>query len=351
MGNGNELSQVMPENLTKKVKGQGKKLRSSVGRNILTKGISLFLLIALPFAAGLMTGKLRGVPFIMTRGEYSIGIYVGDSPFDLKPHSEAVNPVLTARDVTDITADFVADPFLIQENGNWYMFFEIFNSSTDQGDIGLAVSTDGKNWEYDRVVLDESFHLSYPYVFQWEGDYYMIPESKEAFSVSLYKAEQFPYAWKQVRTLFKGNFSDPSLIHYKDHWWIFVAERNDILRLFYSGSLEGDWTEHPHSPVVLHNLRKARPSGRVIDLKDTLVRFTQDCEKAYGEKVNAFIITELTPETYKEEPWEGNPFLKGSGKGWNAQEMHHVDLHRTGKKRWMASVDGWRRSTRIHFGY
>ncbi|NLG19195.1 MAG: hypothetical protein GX556_17870, partial [Fibrobacter sp.] len=55
--------------------------------------------------------------------------------------------------------------------------------------------------------------------------------------------------------------------------------------------------------------------------------------------------------TYKEEPWEGNPLLEGSGKGWNAERMHHVDLHRTGEKSWVASVDGWKRSTRIHFGY
>jgi hypothetical protein len=37
-----------------------------------------------------------------------------------------------------------------------------------------------------------------------------------------------------------------------------------------------------------------------------------------------------------------NPILKGSGFGWNADGMHHIDYHRISKKSWIAIADGFR---------
>jgi len=69
------------------------------------------------------------------------------------------------------------------------MFFEVMNSQTGKGDIGSAASRDGLHWEYRQIVLSESFHLSYPYVFYVGGEYFMIPESYEANSMRLYRAD------------------------------------------------------------------------------------------------------------------------------------------------------------------
>ena len=313
--------------------------------------IPLAFLVAAPLLAGIVIGKLRGIPFFMTSGEYSIGIYVGDSPFNLKPHPEASNPVMKAGDVTDISADFVADPFMLEKDGQWYLFFEILNSVTKQGDIGVAGSSDGVHWNYNSVVLDEPFHLSYPYVFQSNGEYYLIPESRQAFSVRLYKADNFPYGWKLVKNLFWGNFSDPCLVHYGGYWWIFVSDDSDVMRLFYSESLEGEWREHPQSPVVVRDRRMARGGGRIITVGDTLVRFAQDCSQSYGKSVDAYLITELTPQKFSEVPYPGNPLLEGSGKGWNARRMHNLDPHRVGGKKWIASVDGWTEHTKFGLKY
>ena len=61
----------------------------------------------------------------------------------------------------------------------WYLFFEVMNSKSGKGEIGLAISKDCRAWTYQNIVLKEEFHLSYPYVFESDGDYYMIPESCE----------------------------------------------------------------------------------------------------------------------------------------------------------------------------
>src|SRR2546422_3157213 len=50
---------------------------------------------------------------------WSIGIYTGASPFKLNAPSRVRNPVLTSRDVSDVRAAFVADPFMIKTNGSW----------------------------------------------------------------------------------------------------------------------------------------------------------------------------------------------------------------------------------------
>jgi hypothetical protein len=109
--------------------------------------------------------------------EWSIAIYTGDSPLHLKPPTNCATPVITRRDVTDIPAAFVADPFMIRAGGVWYMFFETMNRETKKGEIGLAVSEDAMSWRYQSIVLAERYHLSYPYVFEWRNQYYMVPET------------------------------------------------------------------------------------------------------------------------------------------------------------------------------
>ena len=87
------------------------------------------------------------IPFVesverQTR-EWSIGIYIAKDPFNFTSPGNIGNPVLTADDVTDINARFVADPFMLREGNTWYMFFEVFNLDTHQGDIDLPRVTTG----------------------------------------------------------------------------------------------------------------------------------------------------------------------------------------------------------------
>jgi len=278
--------------------------------------------------------------------EYAIGIYSGESPLCMRPYDVVTNPVLTRRDVTDIDAELVADPFMISVDGAWYMFFEALNAQTGKGEIGLATSTNTRNWTYQQIVLTEPFHLSYPCVFESEGDFYMIPESYQAGSVRLYKAELFPTRWKYIRTLLNGSyFVDASIFQYQEKWWLLTESnpemKHDTLRLYYADSLTSSWCEHPSSPIVAGNGHIARPAGRVIVSSDSIIRFTQDCDPIYGTSVKAFQITKLTTTSYVEREVDPRPVLAASGTGWNARGMHHIDAHRLREGRWIACVDGW----------
>src|SRR5262249_30651713 len=237
--------------------------------------------------------------------EGSIGIYIGESPFFFTSPEQVANPVLTPRDFSDVPADFVADPFMVRVNHTWHMFFEVMNRQTAKGEIGLATSENGVEWTYQQIVLVEPFHLSYPYVFEWLNDYYMIPETHEAGSIRLYKTRQFPVGWSYVGTLMSGpRFSDSSIVRHAGKWWLFTETdlkmNFDTARLYYADGLMGPWREHPQSPIVDGNPRIARPAGRVLVLNDKIIRYAQDCYPTYGMQVRAFEISELTPTKYCE---------------------------------------------------
>lgn len=276
-------------------------------------------------------------------GSWAIGIYTGESPINLNPPKNFTNPVLTFKDVSDVPARFVADPFMIKANATWYMFFEVMRSDTKQGDIGLASSKDGFNWSYDKIVLDEPFHLSYPYVFQYEKKYYMIPQHLGSQKIRLYEAISFPTQWSFVGNLLDEKPGDPSIFQYAGWWFLFLntaPSGNNKLDLYWADYLMGPWAKHPESPIIDGNPNIARPGGRVVIFNDTVFRYTQDDYPRYGNLVRAFQIIELTNMTYKEMEVKENPILEPSGIGWNKNRMHHIDVHQIEENQWIAVVDG-----------
>ena len=275
---------------------------------------------------------------------WSIGIYSGPTPFDLKPAPGARNPVLAARDVSDRKAVFVADPFMIKAENRWHMFFEVMNEEREKGEIGWATSDDGLLWSYERIVLMEPFHLSYPYVFHHGGEYYMIPEAYESDSIRLYRGDPFPTRWSLIGNVMDGAWVDPSAFFYDGRWWMFAtpaASRNDVLDLFHSTSLKGPWRAHEMNPILNGDPQIARPAGRVITAGGNVIRFTQGCYPSYGMTVRAFEVSELTESTYEEKEVDRTPLLTKGGDAWNREGMHHIDPHQVGGE-WLACVDGWR---------
>jgi beta-xylosidase len=279
---------------------------------------------------------------------WGIGIFAGPSPLQLSSMPAVRNPVLTHEDVSDVDATVVADPFLFSVGPReHYLFFEAFDRARKGGVLSVASSPDLRTWTYERVILAESFHLSFPCVFEWQGERYMVPESWQAGAVFLYRATAFPYEWTREATLLRGDFLvDPAIFHRDGRWWMFVetnpARTGETLRLYSSDALTGPYTEHPKSPIVDGDPTASRPAGRVVDVNGHAMRFSQRCFPTYGMDVSAFEILELTEHSYAERPAAGRPVLGAGGWGqWNRFGMHHVDAHRQPDGSWVAAVDGW----------
>ena len=251
--------------------------------------------------------------------------------------------MLRGQDVSDVRADFVADPFTVRRDGLWYMFFEVLNTTVNRGEIGLATSRDGLAWQYESIVLRQSHHLSYPYVFTWLGSTYMVPEAHEAGIVPLYIADPFPTNWKFVRTLLDIPAVDSSVFRYANKWWMFTCtspRSHDCLRLYGADELDAQWREHPLSPIVASDNRTARPAGRVLVDGGRIVRYAQDCFGGYGMDIVAFEMTTLTESKFEEHRHPTAPLAGPAIDTWMAARRHHVDASQCADGSWIAFVDG-----------
>lgn len=265
---------------------------------------------------------------------WSIAIYRGMSPLTLAP----TGVVITGSEVADLDAASVADPFLLRRDGRWFLFFEVIPRTNHRaGVIAFAESDDAVHWRYGGVVLREPFHLSYPRVFEWEGQVYMTPEN--AHGVRLYRCSRFPNDWTYAGDLLSIEGADPTLFRFEGRWYLFLYNGPDMLRLFVSDTLTGSYREHPASPIVVDDAR-ARPAGRVIVHEGLPLRFAQVGRPIYGTAVRAFRVTDLTATSYREEEVIESPILTASGAGWNANGMHHIDAHRLEDGTWIGAVDG-----------
>lgn len=198
---------------------------------------------------------------------------------------------------------YLADPFALADKNKLHIFFEELTYKEKKGNISYVCYENGR-FSKKKIVIREPFHLSYPYLFKYNGDYFIIPESYETNKVFLYKAANFPLKWKRERILL-DNFSglDNTLFRHNGTWWLFSSNRYDCensnLYLFYSDSLFGKWKTHPQNPIKI-DVRSARPAGTPFKYKGVLYRPAMDCSEKYGGSITINKILTITKTDYQE---------------------------------------------------
>ena len=204
---------------------------------------------------------------------------------------------------------FWADPFIVARDNKYYVFIEEFLYATQKGHISLIVMNKDGSFEPPVRVLEAPYHLSYPFVFEFESNLYLIPESSANRTVELYKCTAFPLKWEFQRNLMNNcEVVDTTLFQWQGKWWMFVnqiqtegASSWDELFLHYSDSPFSDnWTPHQRNPVV-SDARSARPAGRLFVRDGRLYRPSQNCSGRYGYGFNICEITKLTETEYEEK--------------------------------------------------
>lgn len=228
----------------------------------------------------------------------------------------------------ELDPEFIADPFLIRCDGTNWLFFEGMYANRghrgrDKGVIGcLKQVADG--WEYVGVAVEESWHLSYPQVFELDGCVFMIPESGQSGAVSLYECEHFPLKWRKRTDLVRANCNlvDASLLREGDFCYLVVAPAATSLppQLWMARTIDGPWTIHPQSDHVSSSLRLRRNGGAFIREQGRIYRIAQDCEGGYGRQLFRVPVLQLTPERYE----EGHPELLSESIRWQQPLLHHT---------------------------
>ena len=204
---------------------------------------------------------------------------------------------------------YLADPFILKEGAETYCFVEDYDWSKGKGSIAAYQISSGKLINLG-IVLEESFHLSFPYIFKHESKIYMLPESSDNMDIRIYESVEFPTKWK-LKTIIKENISaaDSMIFSRKGMWWLF-SNINPIggrdccseLSIFYTDNpIDGEWMPHEKNPVIF-DPSSARNGGMVLD-NDSLYRVgqIQTFGMYGGGGVSINQIVELTPSSYKEQ--------------------------------------------------
>lgn len=206
---------------------------------------------------------------------------------------------------------FYADPFVVEKNGATFLFFEDYSYASKKAVISLIeIDAAGKPGK-PETVLEADYHLSYPCVFEWQGEMYMIPETKQNRTIELYRATNFPRQWKRERVLMTDTSTvDSTIIRYGNKFWLFTSGMSssektfagdESLFLFFSATPFGPWQPHPKNPIVT-DVRTCRPAGHLFVEDGQLIRPSQDCSQRYGGAVCFSRVDTLSEEDYAETP-------------------------------------------------
>jgi hypothetical protein len=203
---------------------------------------------------------------------------------------------------------FWADPHIIYKNGKYFVFIEELIYKNIKGHISVFEINEKGEMTAPEIILKKDYHLSYPFTFEHNGIFYMIPETSENNTIELYECTDFPYKW-ELKKILKSNIKavDTTILFHDNKCWMFAnikenmgASTCDELFLFYADSLLSDnWTEHPMNPIV-SDVKSSRPAGSIIEINGNLLRPSQDCAKRYGYGIKINKIEKLNETEYSE---------------------------------------------------
>jgi hypothetical protein len=250
---------------------------------------------------------------------------------------EPGNDVWTRRDLSgtrwNVLADpvdhFYADPFPLNWQGRDYLFFEDLDHKTGRGVIA-AIAFDEEGRPGPAItVIEEPWHLSYPFLIERGGQIFMIPESSANRDIALYRAVGFPLKWERYAVLVEGvEAADATIVERDGLFFMFAVVRDgiggysDTLAIWWSADLFGPWQPHLENPVLVDD-RTARPAGNFVRQNGALYRPVQDCRRAYGAALGFMKVTRLDREAFAQE----NEGAISSDASWPGKRLHTLNYN------------------------
>lgn len=229
--------------------------------------------------------------------------------------------------LADPLDQFYADPFPLYWQGRDYLFFEALDYSTQKGVIACVEFGEDRRPGPAFTVLEEPWHLSYPFLIEAEGEIWMIPESSLSGEITLYRAVDFPRRWERHATLVANvEAADATIVEHGGKLWMFAVTRDgrggysDTLCIWMADRLMGPWLPHPGNPVLIND-RTARPAGHMVRRNGQLLRPIQDCRRGYGTALGLARITRLDEQHFRQDV---HTYLAPSAH-WPGRKLHSLN--------------------------
>jgi len=205
---------------------------------------------------------------------------------------------------------YFADPFVITKNGRTVCFVEDCPCRDKKARITAIEIIDGERYNILGPVIEEPFHMSFPFLFEYGHQLYMVPETSQAKAIRLYQCMEFPMKWeyrKDIKT--NVNAGDSLVFEYEGKWWLLsnmgtegnVDLCSTLMAFSSENPLSDDWSAHALNPLVFDSWL-AR-NGGLLDVGSRCpVRVRQRHDfNVYGANLTFAKITDLTPVSFQEE--------------------------------------------------
>ncbi len=208
------------------------------------------------------------------------------------------------------TDHYYADPFVITKNDKTICYVEDYSRQAKKGCISAIEIFSNGEYKILGEIIKEEFHMSFPYIFEYENNLFMIPETSQSNSIRLYRCTDYPMKWEYQGDIFKDiDAADTMVFLFNNKWWLLTNTKghygNDHcsrLLAFYSDSpISANWTPHENNPIVFDS-RIARNGGILFSKNGFVVRGRQKQDfNAYGASLSLSKIIQLTKNSFIEE--------------------------------------------------
>lgn len=256
-----------------------------------------------------MKKNIRKLYNRISEGEYTIGCAVRANETDTLMNSEK-------RKYNCIPLngkEWYADPILYEYNEETYVFMEFFEDRTGRGGVGYSQILDNGKLTKPKLIIEEPWHLSFPYIFNINGCIYMMPESSEISAITIYRCVSFPDKWELVKKYENHpNLVDSIIAEYDGEYYFLSSHENTDNKLETQLVIAPVEIMDPDFEITFSRMfvaksketfsQDARMAGRIIDYCGKKYRVSQVNENGqYGISMNLCEIQKLSCSSYREE--------------------------------------------------
>jgi hypothetical protein len=231
------------------------------------------------------------------------------------------------HDLADDGKRFYADPFPAIHDGRMCLFLEDYDHRLGRAVISAVEFDQRGPVGTPRPVLDTGSHASYPFVFRYQDQTWMVPETCSTATVDLYRASAFPDRWVKEATLLSGIVaSDATLFEHGGRWWMLATVQgdagsySDVLHAWSADTPLGPWRPHRRNPILV-DVASARPAGHVVIRGGRIIRPVQNCTDGYGAALGLAEIIRLDDETYEQRV----EAMLRPGRAWPGRRLHTLN--------------------------
>ncbi len=222
--------------------------------------------------------------------------------------------------------EFTADPFGHWVDDQLHVFVEHYDYRSRHGVIRKLLYDQELNLVGQMRCLSEPWHLSYPQIFQGEGQMWMLPEGYRSGHLTIYRDHGGLTDWRpEYRLALDFVPVDASILHHQDRWWLFYSpatskgSRKGHLHVAWAERLCGPWTTHPGNPVRV-DPGSSRPGGTPVVIDGRVMLPVQDCRVTYGGGVRPLWVEQLDEKSFVAEA--GAPISLPTSAGSFTDGMH-----------------------------